>query len=137
MAIMTQNQWVILQGDAFTIQPLSTDGSVSLTYAWGSSDLCGSDIWWTCASKDIPIGQIQSGGGHNFGEGWFDKANLSSLTQPFQIGSGGFSNLYLRVTSGRLEVVPNVDTAAVPLPGAGLLLPLALAALVAVRTMRK
>lgn len=137
MATMAQNQWVILQGDAFTLLPMSTDGSVSFTYAWGGDDLCGSNPWWTCAPGDVQVGQVQSGYNHNFGEGWFDKVNLSSVKEAVQIASDNFSNLYLRVTSGTVQIVPNVDVAPVPLPAAGILLPMALAALVAVRKARK
>lgn len=138
MATMTQNQWVLLQGDSFTIQPLSTDGSVSLTYAWGSDDLCGSNPYWTCA-KDVQVGQVQTNWNHNFGEGWFDKVDLFGVRDAVQIASNQFQNLYLRVTSGTVDVSQNVpvDVAPVPLPAAGVLLPLALVALAGIRKARK
>lgn len=137
MATMQQSEWIILQGDTFTITPGSTDGSVSFTVAWAGDSLCGSDPWWTCAPKDFQVGQVQTGWGHSFGEGWFDLVNMGSVTQPVQIATDYLSHLYFRVTSGTVQIVPNVDVAPVPLPAAGLLLPMALMALVAVRKARK
>lgn len=137
MSTMTQNQWVILKGDSFTITPLSKDGSVSLTYSWASDSLCGSNIWWTCA-KDVQVGQVQSNSKNNFGEGWYDKVDLHNVKDIVQIASNNFGNLYLRVTSGTVSVAPNaVDIAPVPLPAAGVLLPLALVALAGIRKARK
>ncbi len=139
MATMKQNEWIILQGDSFTILPGSTDGSVSLTYAWAGDTLCGSNPSWTCAPKEAQVGQVQANYNHNFGEGWFDKINLQGVTQPVQIASDYLSHLYLRVTSGTVQVAANtpVDVAPVPLPAAGLMLPFAMAALFALRKARK
>ena len=133
MTTLNQNEWIILNGQSFTLTPLSTNGSVSLTYAWASDTLCGSDPYWTCAPSHTQIGVVQSNYGHNFAEGWFDKVNAHSVTDALSIGTDLYSHLYLRVTSGSVSVAPTMDLAPVPLPAAGVLLPMALVAMAFIR----
>lgn len=139
MATMTQNEWAILEGSSFTVLPGSTDGSVSFTAAWAGDDLCGSNPWWSCAPADLQVGQVQTGWSHNFGEGWFDLVNMGSVTQPVQIATDYLTHLYFRVTSGTVQIAANtpIDVAPVPLPAAGVLLPLAMVAMVAFKRARR
>ena len=76
---------------------------------------------------------VQSNYGHNFAEGWFDKVNAHSVTDALSIGTDLYSHLYLRVTSGSVSVAPTMDLAPVPLPAAGVLLPMALVAMAFIR----
>lgn len=138
LAQMSQNQWTILEFKNtntldLVITPTGPNGSSSFTYAF-SADGCGAGAnqynTWSCMPKSVTTNTVNTGGNHNFAEGWLDKRNPGGSKDPINISytKEGAENLlmYFRVTSGSgtvSQVVPAADPLApVPLPAAGWML---------------
>ncbi|WP_136684249.1 hypothetical protein [Falsirhodobacter xinxiangensis] len=150
---LRQNQWAVLDlgqtGSAdLVIDPISEDGSFSFTYAFSDSG-CGAGAnqynTWSCMPKDLATNTVMSSFNHNFGEGWFDKVNRSSVTAPVAIAylKEGAERLfmYFRVTSGSGTISQTIaeptPPAPVPLPAGAALLPMGLAALALLKRRRR
>lgn len=125
---MDQNDWAVFEFDGansvdLAVEPISRNGSFSVTYAF-SGNGCGDNIYWTCIPDSHTTNTLYSDYSHNFGEGWFDKENLGSITSPFTISYSRetWDNLfvYFRVTSGSGSIshVEKSVSAPVPLPAA-------------------
>lgn len=148
-----QNQWAILDlgqtsSANLLINPISTNGSFSFTYAFSDSG-CGAGAnqynTWSCMSKDLPTNTVFANFNHNFAEGWYDKVNQSSVSAPYAVSylKEGAEQLfmYFRVTSGagsvNQAVAEPAPPAPVPLPAAAALLPIGLGALALIKRRRK